>query len=721
MRRLQQRLLAFIVPALAQSIVSRFGPSAGCIAEKSMNALLSMSAIDGDLHKNEIQDSQQLMACMRDHRMMSMDDYDRYVRLFQSRITHISALDILNWADALPVELWRYYNAHHKKLVYGQTEHQLLQQHIVFTLSGLSMASYAGLYALVSDQKVHTSELQLLNQIMGHFEKPEKLFRYVQQEPSLSTAQKNILGAEIRRYVEAFVQADLLPLTLIQHVMQTKELMSANDQTRWARLIDDITEVNTQVIDDVNFFAATKPSIAYKQAKLPLEGTVEQTRFDLVTQIDLTIDSIGLMAQMIDDEDERVEAASQLHDMTLDLKGSIAQSDQIADDEIDIEDDDVYSVNPQWRMVLQKLLEAPKVTFEIIETQLADNVNIDERIDALQYIIIQLRKHRVQVYDQDVVTNSSAIENINFQNIRQLVNDIQQHMKQSVFATYEYEFERTYLYHKLLSAGEERDLCVARDMLKAELVNANNSAKIMICELSDDIRALLINHNLRLVMRIASMNTVHIHHLELMDLFQEGCIGLIRAIDKFDITKGYRLSTYATWWIRQSIGRAIDDLDRSIRLPVHFLELIRRYRRAVLRLEREYERQPYQYEVAAKLQISLKDAEKLEFWNNRIMSLNSPIGEDTSNSIGEMIEDELDVSESIGQKMLAESIRQALQDFDERDRFIIICRFGLDGGGVRTLEELGEKLGITRERVRQIEKKTLLILRRRNQTLAEYM
>lgn len=723
MRRLQQRLLAFIMPALVQSIVSRFGPSAGCIAEKSMHALLSMSAIDGDLHKNEIQDSQQLMACMRDYRMMSMDDYDRYVRLFQSRVTHISAPDILNWADALPVELWRYYNTHHKKLVYGQTEHQLLQQHIVFTLSGLSMVSYAGLYALVSDQKVHKAELQLLNQIMGHFEKPEKLFRYVQQEPSLSTAQKNILGAEIRRYVEAFVQADLLPLTLIQHVMQTKELMSANDQTRWAEFIEDITEVNTQVIDEVNFFAATKPFVAYEQPKLPIEDTVEQTRFDLVNQPDLTIESIAMMVQLIDDEDERVEAASQLHDMTLDSVGSIAQSDDMTGDIIDSADDDSISANPRWRAVLQKLLETPKVTFELIEMHLADNVNIDERIDALQYIIIQLRKRRIQVYDQDIVDDRPAVENHNLQTIRMLVDDIQLRMKQSLFATYEHEYERAYFYHELLSAGEERDLCVARDMLNAELMNASDPHEITrIRHLDDEVRTLLISHNYRLVMRIAMMNTVHAYHLELMDLFQEGCIGLIKAVDRFDTSQNTRLSTYATWWIRQCIGRAIDVLDRSIRIPVHFLELIRRYRKMVFLYEKEHDgATPNDLEIASILGIPLRHVGKIQYWDNRISSLQTIVGEEESAELGDFVDDGVIFTDSVEQKLLVEQIREALQAFDERDRGIIIDRFGLDGGGGSTLEEIGEKLGITRERVRQIEKKTLLILRRRNQTLAEYM
>jgi len=722
MRRLQQRLLAFIMPVVSQSIVHRFGSSAGFIADKSVNVMLSMSAIDGDLHKNEIQDSQQLMACLRDYHMMSIDDYDRYVTIFQSRVKHISAPDILNWADGLPVELWRYYHKHHKQLVYGQTEHQILQQHIVFTLCGLSMVSYAGLYALVSDHKVHTAELQLLNQIMGHFEKPEKLFQYIKQEPSLSASQKNILGAEIRRYVEAFVQADLLPLTLIQHVMQTQELMSAKDQTRWSDFINDITEVDTKVIDDVNYFVAAKSFVAYEQVRLPLEGTVEQTRLGLVAQNYLTIESIALMAQLIEDEDERVDAASQLHDMALDSMGSIAQSDELTDD-IDVADDDALPANPRWRAILQQLLESPKVTFELIEAHLANHVQMNERIDALQYIIIQLRKHKVQVYDQDVGDDRPALENMTIQNVRMLVDDVQRRMKQSIFATYESEYDRAYVYHELLSAGEERDLCVARDMLKSELTNVSNPDEITrIRQLDDEVRTLLINHNYRLVMHIAIMNTVHAYHLELMDLFQEGCIGLIKAVDRFDTSQNTRLSTYATWWIRQSIGRAIDVLDRSIRIPVHFLELIRRYRKMIYLYEKDHDGvTPSDIEIASILGIPLRHVDKIKYWDNRIASLHMIVGEEDAAELIDFVDDGLGFTDSVERQLLAEQIREALQFFDERDRTIIVERFGLDGGDSHTLEDIGTKLGITRERVRQIEKKVLLTLRRRNQSLAEYM
>lgn len=181
------------------------------------------------------------------------------------------------------------------------------------------------------------------------------------------------------------------------------------------------------------------------------------------------------------------------------------------------------------------------------------------------------------------------------------------------------------------------------------------------------------------------------------------------------------MSTYATWWIRQSIGRAIDDLDRSIRLPVHFLEFIRRYRREVIEFERSHQRPPLYHEIASILHISDKDVAKLDFWNRRIMSLHAPIGDDDTTSIGDYLVDDADISQTVEQIDLAENIQRVLQSLTDRERTIITLRFGLDGGGVRTLEEIGTEMGITRERVRQIESKTLADLRKSQRSLELYI
>lgn len=723
MRRLQQRLLLFVLPALSKSIAQRFGANAIHIARSGVHALLSMSVVDGNLHQKEINDAKQFMSLLRDNHLMTMDDYDRFVDMFQSRVKRTAEVEILKWASGLPVELWRTYHTTKHKPARSLTEHQILQDQITFTLSGLALVSYAGLYALVSDQEVHSAELRLLNQIMYSFENPEALFRHLQDESSLSVLQKNILQHEIRRYVQEFVNANLLPLTLIQHVIHTDPLRTASEtDLRWVTIVDEITEINTRIIDDMRYFTETKSFVAYEQTRLPLPGVIEQQRLDFLPEGDLTVDSISAITKFIEDEEERVEVASQLHDMAINTFGGIVQTDTHSGDS----KKSTLAVSPSipsWQGVILRLMDASKVTYELIEELIATHVDLQERLAAYQYVLEQLYKNGIPIYDGFATNDITASDNLTIKDVQSLVSDINTRMNQSLFAQYKVDYEHTYFYHALLSPGEERDLCVARAMLKDLRDQTNQQQELyQIEQLDNDVRNLLINHNYRLVMRIAMSHLVYVYQLEKMDLFQEGCVGLIKAVDKFDTSKNTRLSTYATWWIRQSITRAIDDFDRSIRLPVHFLESIRRYNRMVLAYEKEHHGMSPTHEVVAeRLHISLGDVAQLAYWNQRIMSLNTPVGEDTSSSLADYLEDDADISYTAEQTLLAERIEHILKEFEERDRLIIIYRFGLDQGGIRTLGQIGQMFNLSRERVRQIESQTLKAIRSSNQDLVDFI
>lgn len=258
----------------------------------------------------------------------------------------------------------------------------------------------------------------------------------------------------------------------------------------------------------------------------------------------------------------------------------------------------------------------------------------------------------------------------------------------------------------LLSSADERD--IAKRVTQGD----------------EEARQRLIKANLRLVVSIAKRYVNRSPQLSILDLIQEGNLGLFRAVQKFDYTKGFKFSTYATWWIRQAITRALADYSRTIRIPVHMVETISKYTQAKRKLMQELGREPLAEEVATEMGTDVEKIHHIQKISQEVVSLESPVGEEEDSVLSEFIEDEKTLSpdQAVSRELLKDQIKAVLSDLTEREQKILELRFGLADDVTHTLEEVGKVFGVTRERIRQIEAKALEKIRTHSESskLREY-
>jgi len=284
----------------------------------------------------------------------------------------------------------------------------------------------------------------------------------------------------------------------------------------------------------------------------------------------------------------------------------------------------------------------------------------------------------------------------------------------------------------LLSAEQEVDLAKRIEaglFAEEELATGLNVKKTdledyrIIIEDGHRAKNHLLEANLRLVVSLAKRYTGR--GMLFLDLIQEGNLGLIRAVEKFDYTKGYKFSTYATWWIKQAITRAMADQARTIRIPVHMVEVINKLARVQRQMLQDLGREPTPEELAVELDMTAEKVIEVQKYGREPISLHTPLGEDGDSEFGDLIEDSEAIvpSEAVNFTLLQEQLQDVLDTLSEREAGVVSMRFGLTDGQMKTLDEIGRVYGVTRERIRQIESKTMSKLRHpsRSQVLRDYL
>lgn len=348
---------------------------------------------------------------------------------------------------------------------------------------------------------------------------------------------------------------------------------------------------------------------------------------------------------------------------------------------------------PLWEEKLSKLLKKGKERGFITETEiLTEFPDIETDISFLEKIYDLCEKANVEVVETKDLIELSPEGEITEEDLKKAGQIDDYGNISDAVQSYLREIGKI----PLLTAAQEKEL--------AKRVEAGD----------EEARQQLIRSNLRLVVSIAKKYVNRSPNLTLLDLTQEGNIGLARAVEKFDYSRGFKFSTYATWWIRQAITRALADQTRIIRIPVHMIETLSKYAQVRRRLAQDLGRDPLPEEIAVEMNIDVEKVHHLIKIAQETLSLESPIADsDDESLLGEFISDEKSISPSqaASQSLLRDQLRHILVDLSPREQKILSMRFGLDDGVTHTLEEVGKEFNVTRERIRQIEAKALEKLR----------
>jgi RNA polymerase primary sigma factor len=360
----------------------------------------------------------------------------------------------------------------------------------------------------------------------------------------------------------------------------------------------------------------------------------------------------------------------------------------------------------------------------------------EERLDQIEEVFLRLNEAEIEVYDDKTDIPEAELTSKEFEpskaaeeaaQIEEDAFDLSGISSDDSVGLYLKEMARV----PLLSLEEEvqlaMKLCDAQDAKHTLQQNGHNPAERdrlnLVIEEGRLAREHLIKANTRLVVSIAKKYMGR--GVPFLDLIQEGNLGLMKAVEKFDYTRGYRFSTYATWWIRQTITRAIADQGRTIRVPVHMSDRIRRLYKTARQLEQEHGRKPTPEEIADAMDLEPRKVRWMLKVSWRPLSLERPVGEEEDSELGSFIEDENTPTptQSAYQNLLREKVEEVLSTLTPREARILRLRFGLQNGRSYTLEEVGQKFGLTRERIRQIEGKALRRLRhpRRSRQLRDYL